>query len=724
MEFQIIHEKSSKPIAFAALELKQVMKQYNYLVSEFSLSELEDAEGKNQVIITTRNHSQAQRIVKKADKTHNFLLKEGYYIRRETSAQLTRIWVIGGDEVGAMYGALELAETLRTETNLNGVYSISKNPFIKNRGIKFNIPLDARTPSYADNGDAAQSNIKEVWELNFWIDFLDEMARDHYNVLSLWNLHPFPSLIRVPEYPEIALDDVKKETGKFPQQISGQMKESLDLNNLETIKKMSIQDKIDFWRQVMRHAKNRGIDIYIFTWNIFIYGTENSKYPITDSIDNDITQDYFRKSVRTLFETYPELAGIGVTAGESQQMIHSSPEEAEKWLWETYGKGIKDAKEKEPDRQINFIHRQHHSNNLTITKFFKELPDFETDDTFSMCFKYSWAHMYSSEKPRLLIRDTSINDFLDDLPENKKTWLTLRNDDYYLLRWGDPDFARQYLTNLPTADKLAGFLMGPDGYVWGKESACKNRKDNPLYIKRHWYSFRIWGLLAYDPTIPNSKFRDMLGSRYAKVSKNVLYHALSSVSKIFPEITKFHWRGPDYQWYPEACYSRSDGFHDVNNFIKNGTMPGEELISIEDYVEAKLNNKTLSGKDPIRVAECLKQYANMGIRLLEEIRLEDANNDLDFLLSDIRSLANLGLYYGDKLLGAVYLKLYRETKHREYKNQAINHLNLASSHWSMYAFLFSQQYHPQVLSRLGSETVDMIKLQENVDLDIKIAVKE
>jgi len=61
-------------------------------------------------------------------------------------------------------------------------------PFIERRGIKFNIPLDARTLSYSDAGDAAQQNIPEMWSMDFWREFLDEMARDHYDVLSLWNL--------------------------------------------------------------------------------------------------------------------------------------------------------------------------------------------------------------------------------------------------------------------------------------------------------------------------------------------------------------------------------------------------------------------------------------------------------------------------------------------------------------------------------------------------------
>jgi hypothetical protein len=54
----------------------------------------------------------------------------------------------------------------------------------------------------------------------------------------------------------------------------------------------------------------------VVTWNIFTNGTEG-KYGITDDIDNAVTRDYFRKSVYSLFKTYPLLAGIGLTTGEN-----------------------------------------------------------------------------------------------------------------------------------------------------------------------------------------------------------------------------------------------------------------------------------------------------------------------------------------------------------------------------------------------------------------------
>jgi len=63
--------------------------------------------------------------------------------------------------------------------------------------------------------------------MDFWREFLDEMAGHRFNVLSLWSLHPFPSIVKVPEYPDIALDDVIGTTLKFDDTFSTMGKDML-----------------------------------------------------------------------------------------------------------------------------------------------------------------------------------------------------------------------------------------------------------------------------------------------------------------------------------------------------------------------------------------------------------------------------------------------------------------------------------------------------------------
>ena len=72
------------------------------------------------------------------------LKPEGFMIRKSGES----ITVTGKDAGGVMYGGLDLAETIRSE-GLAGVKDKRQDPYMRMRGIKFNIPLDVRSPSYS-----------------------------------------------------------------------------------------------------------------------------------------------------------------------------------------------------------------------------------------------------------------------------------------------------------------------------------------------------------------------------------------------------------------------------------------------------------------------------------------------------------------------------------------------------------------------------------------------
>src|ERR1022692_4510591 len=105
------------------------------------------------------------------------------------------------------------------------------------------------------------------------------------------------------------------------------------LGQVSIVNHLTVDDKIRFWRDVMQYAKDRGIDIYWYTWNIFVWGTEG-KHGITEDGNNPETIAYFRASVRETVKTYPLLAGIGITAGENMSSARG-PFDHEAWLWKT-----------------------------------------------------------------------------------------------------------------------------------------------------------------------------------------------------------------------------------------------------------------------------------------------------------------------------------------------------------------------------------------------------
>jgi hypothetical protein len=649
---------------------------------------------------------------------------QGYSFTRGIENEVT---ITGGDSTGAMYGGLDLAEALAFgPTSLETLVADRRahQPFVAQRGIKLNVPLDLRTPSYSDGSDSARANIPEMWSRAFWSTLLDEMARHRYNVLSLWSLHPFPSMVRVPEFPAVALDDVwrsRAPLGPVPLDQTGKNNvPPAFLADHEVVKRITIDEKITFWREVMQMAADRGIAIYLFTWNVFTDGAEG-KYGITSDMSNRDTIRYFRASVRELVKTYPLLAGIGVTAGENMEA--NNPDfTKEQWLWATYGEGVRDALRDSPGRVVRLIHRFHQTEPGEITRNWQNYPGYP--ETFTFSYKYSVAHMYSEVNPPF------IAEVMPYLKEGMKTWLTVRNDDIYSFRWGDPDFAREYILNLPPAAQLAGFYMGPDGYIWGRDFLDRDLAGQnlgakrPLTIQKQWYAFMLWGRLAYDPALPDSLFQLALGRRFPGVDARSLFEATREASKIIPQATRFFWGDIDVRWFPEACARSAHGthFYTVTEFMSGITMPGSGILNIRAWRERTLGKRSLAALSPLDAASALAGAADTTLRLVAELRANPVaaqNRELRFTLGDDEAMAHLGHYYAEKIAGACDLALFDASRSPTNQANAIGHLESALAAWKSYAAIRDAQYVPGFYSRIG--WIDITALTAAAANDIEIA---
>ncbi len=638
---------------------------------------------------------------------------QSYSIRRQEKRGRVTIAVLAADAVGAMYGGLDLAEAVRLNT-MPGLKDSDHSPHIAERGIKFNITLDRRTPTYSDNSDSAQANIPEMWSMDFWRAYFDEMARDRFNMIALWSLHPFPSIVKVPEYPDVALNDVWGNREKFDlifDMNSHAMAQPFKLNNVEIVNKMTIDEKIEFWRNVMQYAKDRGIDVYWFTWNIFVWGTEG-KYGLTEDGNNPKTIAYFRASVRETVKAYPLLAGMGITAGENMKSAEGKFDH-EAWLWQTYGEGIRDALKDQPNRQFRLIHRYHQTAQTSILNTFKDYPG-----PLDFCFKYSVAHMYSEVNPPF------VQPVLEEMPKNMRTWLTIRDDDIYSYRWGDPDFARDYVRHIPGPDRVIGFNMGPDGYNWGREFIDREPETpRQLVMQKLWYTFMLWGRLSYEPDLPNAFFERTLGARFPQVPAAKVYQAIADASKIIPQVTRFFWRDLDTLWFPEGCIQRGhdSGFFTVMDFAKGQVMPGSGILNIRQWRSRLLKGAPMEGITPLQVAAALKSSAASALRLVSEVRpLQGDNKELRLTLGDAEAMAHLGDYYAEKILAATDLVLFDRDGKPEHKTSAIAHLETALADWKKYAAVATSQYKPQDLGRLA-RVVDLNALTPSAEADIAVA---
>ncbi|MFN3487407.1 MAG: hypothetical protein ACK44W_18215, partial [Planctomycetota bacterium] len=308
--------------------------------------------------------------------------------------------------------------------------------------------------------------------------------------------------------------------------------------------------------------------------------------------------------------------------------------------------------------------------------------------------------MYSSPNPPF------VQPLLEHLAPGKKSWLTLRNDDLYTFRFGDPAYVREYVLNIPPADKIAGFYMGPDGYVWGRDFLERHPDPGPrpLVIEKQWYSFLLWGRLSYDPSLPDSLFERLLAARHPGASSCHLFQALQAASQVMPLVTRFFWGDIDLKWYPEACLShpRSKGFYTVRHFMEGTSMPGANVLCIRDWRRRLLGRQAMRQTTPLEIAGALDAAAEKTQQALEALReATREDSELRKTAGDCEALAWLGRYYAAKIRGACALALYDANRDEFERAAAVRHLEEALSCWTKYAAVRDAQYVPALYNRVG-----------------------
>lgn len=704
----IFTAEQSPQIQFAAARVKASVMKRGILVSEHTLPQLPLYKDFPRIIISERMDI-IDTLLKKSQGTPLPELRpEGFSIRRTPNDKT--IWVIGTDTVGTMYGALRLAEIIELTNDINAVSDIDVNPKTPVRGIRLNLPLDARTPSYDDTGDAFVQNIPQVWEMNFWKQMIDQMALFHYNRLTLCNPHPYPSMIKLIDFPDIALENVMASS-QPPVAEPGVWGEPFGvsdnvLSDLRTIRKMSIEEKILFWQEVMGHAADRGIEVYFLTWNP-VLNAAKGKYGITDDMTNSKTEEYLRQCVRQMFLSYPDLAGLGLALVPSP----AGTDEKVQWLYNTYAEPVREAIYPNPNRKISVIHDLAESDIAAAVRHFVSRVPFPVELTDA----YARGRTLTSTHPGLHYQ---LN---QSLQENKQKIIwTLYNEDMYIFRWGDPDFAREMIQSMPS-ETLEGIELAANGYFWGKDffTLTPDEKEQ-LEIQKHWYSFMIWARTAYNPRLDREFFISQIQYEMPQADAEALYEAWKTASSIPGLVSRFHWAPSAGGWTPEGCFDQKT-FHDVFDFIDHPTMPGQDILTIREYAEKFVNRQPFeSHVTPPDIIAQLHQNAGAALALatLLEEKMQSPSRRLENTIADIEALAHLGKYYASKIQAALDIHFYDITRDHQYKRTAGRAIRQAAREWEIYAQTASSHYRPQMLAR--SQMLDWMQLLEDVRNDIQL----
>jgi len=588
---------------------------------------------------------------------------EAFAVKRE-GRQFT---VTGGDARGLVYGALELREQLLDGKSIDQVVPITERPALAFRGIKFNTPWDTYRPS-----SALDQHYDTVRDLEFWERFLDMMVENRFNAISLWTMHPFTYMIRPKNFPEAS-----KWT---PQQFA---------------------EWQQLYQGIFRLAKERGLDTYVVFWSIFV-SEEFSKahgvakqnfYPhyYVDGDTSDVTKRYLRESVTQMLEEYPDLDGIGVSHGEG--MGGMTPLQRQQFVDEVYIAGALAAKRKQP---VKLIHRVPFSSGLTsgpgvssdvekITRDAMEKLGDRFDGPIWVEMKFNWSHGHST--PRLVkVHGGKLGPtYFEPQPSNYRIVWQVRNEDFFALRWGVPDFIRQHIAENGRQDYVGGYFVGSETYIPALDyfTASKQPVDWKYAFERQWLFYKLWGRLLYDPATPDSTFAAEFTRRYgAKAAPLLQAYALASNTQLrLASLYDSRW---DFTLYSEgmlALQGEETHYIGVDALINQPTMD-PSYVSVADYVKT-LREGGRFGDDritPPKLAELLERDSNAALALVKDIDTKGSAS-LMYELADVKAWSRLGLHLAEKLRGAVALQTFRASGDPKERQQAIAHLQQALAAW-------------------------------------------
>ncbi len=604
---------------------------------------------------------------------------EGFEIRRSHYCGNSALFVLAYDQSGAMYGVLELAERLRTQEGFLGVSECVINARFSFRALKFNLPWS----SYRKN-ECFNLQKETVRDLAFWQSFLDMMAENRYNVLTLWGLHPFPYMIKSASFP--------KATPFSDEELA---------------------DWKEFWSSLFRMARNRGIETYLIDWNIFVSESfrehydsnavsDESFYHHGDYYSTEQIKQYTRECVTQVIDEYPDLAGLGVSLGE--RMNGMTPQERQDWIADTYYEAMRNA-----GRPIKFIHRAPFSIDASIMKDSVE-NDLPAESVW-VEMKFNWSHSFST--PKLVMThggSQGMEGFWEPKPQNYKlTWM-IRNEDFFTLRWAQPNFVREMIQQ-NGHDYVGGFYVGSECFIPAYDYSHQpgSHIQWSYAFEKHWLYYMLWGRLLYDPATPDDIFVNAIVQRYGSSVGRPLLEAYAAVCKMPMALASFFFSTWDFTLYSEGFlatdkseYNSGKAFISLEDLLNSQTLE-PTYLSIRSYLDRTMNTESVEGfVTPIMLADTLEKDGRQGLALLAGISGDSPC--LECEMADIKAWAHLSLYFAAKLRAGVCYETFVRTGVETHRQEALRWLEPphAAKHWDDLVEVTASHYVEQPLMHLGN----------------------
>lgn len=533
--------------------------------------------------------------------------------------------IAGADDSGMLYGALELADRIRSAKAIPRGLDVRDAPKFVLRGPcigmqKTEITYDGAPYDYR----YTPQDFPFFYDQQQWTRYLDFLLDNRMNTLYLWNGHPFTSLLKLPKYPEA-------------QELSDEQ----------------LARNIEVFKWLTAEADKRGIWVIQFFYNIHLSHAfaRAHNVPFQHSAPSELTSQYTRYSISEFIRNYPNV-GLLMTLGEAL-----SPRFGPEWLANTIIPGVKDGMralgtDKEPpiivrahatdiERAIPLA-RQSYQNIYTMHKYNGE--------------SLTWTDV-RGEVARLhtkLVELGSAHIVNVHLLANLEPF-----------RWGSPEFIQKCMQSCRRIG-IKGLHLYPLRY-WEWPISADNATPPLLQIDRDWIWFEAWARYAWNPD------RDPAAERQYWIGRIALkYGSRQAAERILDAYQLAGVCAP--RLLPRVGITEGnrqafalgmlmtqlidpDRYNPMTLLWTGDAPPGERL---QQWVEKEWEKKPHEGETPPGVADEVVESATRAVAAAEAAQPLVTRDREEFqrFLNDLHCIQTLMMYYRAKTRAAALVLRY------------------------------------------------------------------
>ncbi len=252
----------------------------------------------------------------------------------------------------------------------------------------------------------------------------------------------------------------------------------------------------------------------------------------------------------------------------------------------------------------------------------------------------------------------------------KIAWM-MRNEDFFRLRWGEPDFIREHI-KINGQDYVGGYFIGSECYIPAMDIYHKQNHPHVNWkyaFERQWLYYMQWGRLLYNPTIPDAVFVNAFDQRYAGGFGEQMVEAYKLSTRTTQRIASFFNFTWDHSFYTEGFIGNKRDFIKIDEVINSDPI-ASDLISIREYGDGTGDFE--EKVTPLQLAAMLETDNQQAFAIVNDINT--TNETLKCEIEDVKAWAHLGLYFAKKLRTAVALNQNK-------KADAVRYITEARQHW-------------------------------------------